>query len=300
MKFYKRDPDRALAGMAELSLKQRGAYNGLLDLLYSRDGDVPDDDRRVAKMLSCHWREWATVKQELIALGKVWIEGGRLMAKRVQETLKEASDYGQRQSKIASERWTKSKKTNENNNPEMPSTATPIDTATPIVKETVKTSNSQPLPDLQSGLFGEEPKKTKPKPASKPAYPPAFEEFWKAYPTDPGMPKKPAFERWAKLSEDDQLRALRSIPAFKAWIPKQGRDYRTVWASTYLSERRFEGFTPLQVIDRDWAKYLEYSRDEKFWFSSCGPLPGEPGCLVPKELLQPGDGVGWQVGEKRA
>ena len=40
MRFYKRDPDRALAGMIELNMKQRGAYNSLLDLLYSRDGSI--------------------------------------------------------------------------------------------------------------------------------------------------------------------------------------------------------------------------------------------------------------------
>lgn len=115
MKFYKRDPDRALAGMAELSLKQRGAYNSILDLLYSRDGDLPDDDVRVARMISCHWREWATVKKELIALEKIWLEGGKIRARRVQDTIKEASDFAQDQSKRASRSWHKRKKVNEIN-----------------------------------------------------------------------------------------------------------------------------------------------------------------------------------------
>lgn len=105
MKFYKRDPDRALAGMAELTFKQRGAYNSLIDLLYSRDGKVPDDDVRVARMISCNWREWAAVKKQLIALGKVWVEDGHLHARRVHGTLKEASEFAQRQSARASKRW---------------------------------------------------------------------------------------------------------------------------------------------------------------------------------------------------
>ena len=132
MKFYKRDPDRALAGMAELSLKQRGAYNSLLDLLYSRDGNVPDDDARVAKMMSCHWREWAAVKKELIGLGKVWVEDGVLRARRVQETIKEASDFSQDQSKRASKGWQKRKKSNENNGPVMPTGNALTPTPTPI------------------------------------------------------------------------------------------------------------------------------------------------------------------------
>jgi uncharacterized protein YdaU (DUF1376 family) len=130
MKFYKRDPDRALAGMNELTLKQRGAYNSILDLLYSRDGDVPDDDTRVARMISCHWREWKAVKLELIDLGKIWVEDGLICARRVQETLKEASDFSQDQSKRASKGWQKRKKDREINNPPMPpgNALTPIDT----------------------------------------------------------------------------------------------------------------------------------------------------------------------------
>lgn len=131
MKFYKRDPDRALSGMAELSLKQRGAYNSLLDLLYSRDGDVPDDDQRVARMMTCHWREWKAVKEELMALGKVWSEGGRLHAKRVQETIKEAARFSQDQSTRASSGWEKRKKDNENSDGEMPSGNASTPTATP-------------------------------------------------------------------------------------------------------------------------------------------------------------------------
>lgn len=152
MKFYKRDPDRALAGMAELTLKQRGAYNSILDLLYSRDGQVPDDDRRVAKMISCHWREWVAVKADLIAAGKIWVEGGILRAKRVQETIKEAADFAQDQSKRASNGWQKRRNANKNNGTEMPSgnaltaTATPIDTATVLIPNGINISDQPKKP----------------------------------------------------------------------------------------------------------------------------------------------------------
>jgi uncharacterized protein YdaU (DUF1376 family) len=151
MKFYKRDPDRALAGMNELTLKQRGAYNSLLDLLYSRDGDVPDDDQRVAKMIACHWREWKAVKEELIALGKVWSEGGKLRAKRVQETLKEASDFSQEQSRKASEGWVKRKNDNKNNDTVMPSGNALTPTATPTA--TPRSPSSEGLAPLLEEAF---------------------------------------------------------------------------------------------------------------------------------------------------
>jgi uncharacterized protein YdaU (DUF1376 family) len=149
MKFYKRDPDRALSGMMELTLKQRGAYNSIIDLLYSKDGDVPDDDQRVAKMIGCHWREWKAVKGELIALGKVWIEGGKLQAKRVQDTLKEAARFSQDQSKKASSGWEKRKSDNENNDTVMPSgnASTPTATPTPIDRKEDVTTVTSLVPD---------------------------------------------------------------------------------------------------------------------------------------------------------
>jgi uncharacterized protein YdaU (DUF1376 family) len=107
MKFYKRDPDRALAGMAELSFEERGAYNSLLDLLYSRDGDVPDDDERVARMLSCNKREWVRLKRALIGLGKVWVDEGKLCAKRVQETINEAAEFSSKQRSNVTRRWSR-------------------------------------------------------------------------------------------------------------------------------------------------------------------------------------------------
>lgn len=144
MKFYKRDPDRALAGMAEMNFEQRGAYNSLLDLLYSRDGDVPDDDARVSRMLSCHWRQWARLKAELIALGKVWVEGGKLHARRVQETLKEAADFSQEQRRKVAKRWEKSEKDNENKEADIPPGNTLTPTATPRVSVSNDTDFKSP------------------------------------------------------------------------------------------------------------------------------------------------------------
>lgn len=133
MKFYKRDPDAAIAGMNQLTFEQRGAYNSLLDLLYSRDGDVPDDDNLVARMIGAHWREWGRLKRELIAAGKVWSEGGKLCANRVQEVLREAAETSQTQRRRVAERWQKSKKPNENKDRviQRGNTNTPI--ATPII-----------------------------------------------------------------------------------------------------------------------------------------------------------------------
>lgn len=115
MKWYARDPHRAIEGMAELTLEERGAYNTLIDHSYARDGDLPDDDPLIARMMGCHWRTWKAVKERLIERGKIILEGGKIVPNGVQDVLKEASRLSQEQSKRASRRWQKSKNANKNN-----------------------------------------------------------------------------------------------------------------------------------------------------------------------------------------
>ncbi len=136
--WYKRDPDAALSGMAELTLQERGAYNTILDLLYARDGDLPDDDTLLARMVGCHGNEWRAVKAKLIARSKIWNEGGKLTAKRVETELKERRNLSETQRERAIKRWEKLKNTKENNEHEMPLPAVP-DMAMPL--------HPQPHPD---------------------------------------------------------------------------------------------------------------------------------------------------------
>lgn len=76
IKWYKRDPNAALNGMMILSLEERGAYNTILDLIYSHDGNLPDDDRFICGWLKCDMRVWKRLKNRLIETGKIGIESG--------------------------------------------------------------------------------------------------------------------------------------------------------------------------------------------------------------------------------
>jgi uncharacterized protein YdaU (DUF1376 family) len=76
IKWYKRDPEQALNGMMGLSLDERGAYNTVLDLIYHRDGKLPDDDRFLAGYMGVDVRVWRRIKTRLIGLGKLSIIDG--------------------------------------------------------------------------------------------------------------------------------------------------------------------------------------------------------------------------------
>lgn len=90
IRWYKRDPDAALAGMAELTLEERGAYNTVLDLIYSREGNLPDDDRFIAGWLRCDVRVWKRIRQRLIDLEKLYLHAGKLRNAKADATIDEA------------------------------------------------------------------------------------------------------------------------------------------------------------------------------------------------------------------
>jgi uncharacterized protein YdaU (DUF1376 family) len=84
LKWYKRWPEAALEGMAELSLEERGAYNTILDLMYARDGELPDQDGVLARYLRCDIRKWQGIKKALVRKRKLYVEDGLLRNARVE------------------------------------------------------------------------------------------------------------------------------------------------------------------------------------------------------------------------
>jgi len=76
----------------------------------------------------------------------------------------------------------------------------------------------------------------------------SFEEFWKAYPTDPLMSKKKTRAEWERLNAADRAAALQTVPAFRDLCASRVT-YRPVHAWRFLAERRFDGFMQPPPID---------------------------------------------------
>ncbi len=76
VKWYKRDPNAALGGMMVLTLEERGAYNTVLDLIYSHDNNLIDDDHFIAGWCRCDLRVWKRIKARLLELGKIELRAG--------------------------------------------------------------------------------------------------------------------------------------------------------------------------------------------------------------------------------
>jgi len=90
IRWYKRDPDAALAGMMILTLEERGAYNTILDLIYSHGGELCDDQRFIAGWLRCDVRVWKRIRARLIDLKKLYLQDGVLRNSRADAEVDEA------------------------------------------------------------------------------------------------------------------------------------------------------------------------------------------------------------------
>ena len=82
LKWYKRDPRAVLMGIAGLTLEERGAYLTVLELIYSNDGAVEDDDRLIAGWLRVHVRIWRRIRVRLLEVGKLYVNGPNLRNER--------------------------------------------------------------------------------------------------------------------------------------------------------------------------------------------------------------------------
>jgi uncharacterized protein YdaU (DUF1376 family) len=77
-RWYKRCGADFIHGTMSLSLEEKGAYSLCLDLIYDRGGPIPDDARWLAGVCGVSLRKWAALRDRLISLGKITIEGGLL------------------------------------------------------------------------------------------------------------------------------------------------------------------------------------------------------------------------------
>ena len=87
--WYPHYHNKFLTGTVELNLEERGAYITILDLLYSRLGNLnTKDDGFMARACNCRPQTWRRVRDALLAKGKLHYKpDGNLTANRVENEL---------------------------------------------------------------------------------------------------------------------------------------------------------------------------------------------------------------------
>lgn len=95
--YYKRYPRDFLEGTIGMTLEEKGAYSILLDLIYARDGSLPDDAGYISGNLGCSVRKWSVVRNALIEKGKIFVENGIIFNSRAWAELESSRSYQEKQ-----------------------------------------------------------------------------------------------------------------------------------------------------------------------------------------------------------
>ncbi len=86
--YYKAYPRDFIEGTIGMPFEVKGAYRLVLDLIYMQGGNLPDDNRYISGLLGCTIRKWKALREELIADGKLQVNGGFLTNYRAVSELK--------------------------------------------------------------------------------------------------------------------------------------------------------------------------------------------------------------------
>lgn len=89
--WYKRYGSDFITGTIGMTLEEKGAYSILLDLIYDRQGPVPDEPRTIAGICGCSVRKWNTIRARLIDLGKIYAHDGMISNKRADKEVKKGA-----------------------------------------------------------------------------------------------------------------------------------------------------------------------------------------------------------------
>jgi hypothetical protein len=287
-------PSDFLNGIVGMTADQIATYTVVIMLQYDREGPVKLEgrERELATRAGLSQGKLRKAVSDLAQMGKIEIADGYVTNSRTVRELEKicrifaknrenSAKGGEAQSRIWEEKRLKSRE--EESRP-----------ASDRVADREPSRARLPSP---SPLKDRDLKVSCPNGAIAPirtrnAYPADFEEFWRAYPTDPLMSKKAAGKVWGRMGADERAEALASVSAFVRYCQSHP-DYRPVHAERYLRDQRSEGFLKLQQSVAVSGYFAEHGTEEwRAWQQHCIETKGR-GSPSTEKVINGRVSVGW-------
>ena len=207
--------DAYLADTGHLTTLEHGAYLMLLMSMWRAGGELPNDDRKLARFAKLTTPQWQRIKDTIMEFMTVSSDGLTISQGRLGDELQYVRDHPKKQAQNSRQRWGNRTATpgsvgqhpdplsdeseanpmetlNDGDTVGMPNASqTDAPTPTPnIVDTNVSTLSDPPASDCAP---------LKPK-KGKNGYTAEFEAFWSSYPSTEGQSKLNGFKAWQRLT----------------------------------------------------------------------------------------------------
>ena len=96
--YYPRYPRDFIEGTIGMPFEEKAAYSLVLDLIYMRNGQLPDDGRYIAGLLGLSVRKWNALREKLLRREKLQAIDGYLTNYRAITELKKLRKFSEKQS----------------------------------------------------------------------------------------------------------------------------------------------------------------------------------------------------------
>lgn len=293
--WYKRYHDAALGGMMGLTLEERGAYNTVLDLIYSRDNSLLDDDYFIAGWCQVDVRVWKRIKKSLIEKKKLETSDGLLRNFRATCEVKFASQRLEQKVEAGRIGGYKSRRVHKENKDlvEANAKAQPpaeLPAESKLVRVRVREEEERKssvvaragINTLEKTLSTIAEISNQPVKAN-----PDISPIWKLVQRGFDIETEiiPVIRNRARTSRQGLIRSW----AFFVQAIEDGRVQRP----------NSNGAAQQTIGESEWADRLKIARRMKSWDKNWGPFPNASDCFVPSNLVLPDDGQNWIVWDAR-
>lgn len=274
--WYRRYPDNFIAGVAGLSLEEKGAYSMVLDLIYARGGPIADEPRWIAGVCNCSPRKWNAIRQRLIDLGKLVAADGQIWNIRALEELEVDRKRAEKHVENGSKGGNKSA--------EMRATINGInDLAQARLNHIREQRTDTPIVPKGAGSadgYGNE---------ADPLYTDFLANVWAKRWKRKGHEPLPAFRAYRKLTPKDRENCKAAVErAGRGIVALASEERFRPLLATWINKRGWEaddGATA-EGTATNWPAWVAAFRANGDWNPvALGPAPGQPGCRVPRQFL---------------
>lgn len=289
-----------LAGTRGLSAVETGIFITLIASMYDRGSPLPNDQERLARLCGATAKQFKPAMQRLVDEGKVIITEDGVWNARVDEQIRFRATKSDKAKLSAESRW--SEKTEEKQCE-----------ADANASQTQCERNANQKPYTRSTVVVDIPSIKPTPPNPEPSPPPndtgqdQFDKLDNALRQIPGVSNHPIFSApviapiWQLVQSGFDFKTeIRPIIADRVSKTPPGRIKSWSFFVDAITQGRANGkaVSTQAASSTNWPKALNTARLVKRWKSQYGPMPGQDGCLVPKHLLERGDGEGWVISDQ--